>query len=287
MLSTADTHALDFSQITSTSAYPTNAQGNRGSPASRNMPSSSEEEDLMDMFDKDLRAQTQPGDSDSPPSSDYSPAVEDKPSITLRPKTMSIKGRAARSASATGPPARASSPTNDTAVASNVSSAFTRLSLDKAAQGWSSGAPKPIKRDGQYAAEKARVPLEVALPERTAPHLRKPGPLRPMPNVNGRQQPGRNTIVNPFAAAQANLPKRPLGPPRPGPPPGLGSRNIEIRIGMVPLSSKKEEIYSLLADGALHRFPFSTKDYKLNFWIHLPRARIENGNWGQNNEGYA
>ena len=72
-------------------------------------------------------------------------------------------------------------------------------------------------------------------------------------------------------------------PPR---PPPLPTRNHEIRIGNIPRGAKKDEVYTLLADNALHRYPFSSGTRKLNFWVHLPRGRDTVGSWGQMNDGF-
>ena len=256
-------------------------------------------EDPLDLFDALLNDKS----LDSPPS-DYSPA-EEKSTMRIasssrqssvsqspRPKT-SISGSSRPIADGLGRtrlaphmsgPSRStssrrpSSPTRSSLSAagvSTISSAFTQISMGQAVRSYNSDKEiKPIARDDDAvtAPKSSKMFAQAAGIDLRRPQLdmrpNRQGPARPVPL-------GRQTL--PSRLAPNGLPPR---------PPPMARRNFEIRIGNIPRGAKKDEVYHLLADGALHRYPFSSRERKLNFWIHLPTARATVGSWGQMNDGF-
>lgn len=224
----------------------TNGHGNSQYPA-RNAKSreslGGEDDDWLSSIDEALATAT-----DSPPTSD----PDERVNATLKPPSRGF----AHMAPPHLPGARPPSPTTSALSAgpSNLSSAFTRVSISQAARDLQPGVvPRPIKRDSLYTSQRANGadPIRIArtLP-RTLPHHPSSG-LPRHPNLPARPRVGPN---GPHSIPPANFPIRPI------------RRHFEIRISNLPHGIRKDDLEHLLADATLHRAPFSYKNKKLNFW---------------------
>lgn len=152
-----------------------------------------------------------------------------------------------------------SSPFGDTASKSGLSTPPTATSAEQSVRDWRNGEiAKPIRRMGPVAADKSRYKNGAQMhrdPRNTAllPQ-RHPLPRRPPREMDPPIPPFRNQAM-PRAMQRTDIVTGPQTAPR----------HFEIRISNIPPEVKQDELASVLAEH-LHQYPFSTRDYRINFW---------------------
>lgn len=202
---------------------------------------------------------------DSPPTSDYSDG-----------------GGGAGAASKTLPRRLAADSERNDSSANAIA-----IPLDEAARSFQHGTvPPPIQRESTVTTQRSTRGA-VPIPQIHRPTSGLPSPSPPPPSTGSSAPPAAFGQVRRIIGQrpqqqqqQQQLSQTRNGPAGPGFGPGRGRgppltfrgppssqpQNIEIRIDNIPQGSKIDELYRLLGDVALHRYPFSRHDWKLNFW---------------------